>query len=108
MTGNEYQNLAMRTKNEELTIGEQMANACFGLAGEVGEYLDLLKKSMFQGHKLAAEKVVEELGDILWYVALACDNWEIKLDTVMEYNIEKLKKRYPDGFDSEDSINRKE
>ena len=108
MTGNEYQQAALRTINRDLTMGEQTANACFGLAGEVGEFLDLLKKAMFQDHPLEVSHLIKELGDISWYLALACTVFDIDLDDVFEANIEKLKERYPEGFDTEKSQHRRE
>jgi NTP pyrophosphatase (non-canonical NTP hydrolase) len=66
------------------------------------------KKAMFQGHQFERIHLVKELGDIMWYVALACSVYDIDMDEVMEVNIEKLKERYPDGFDSELSQHRAE
>lgn len=106
MTGNEYQELAMRTKNPEINGYDSLRNAAYGLNGEAGEVIDLLKKHEFQGHKLDRIGVVDELGDVLWYVALACDALGLQMDYVMLHNVEKLKQRYPDGFDQNRSVNR--
>lgn len=106
MTGNNYQDLAMRTKNKNLTKNEQLRNAAYGLNGEAGEVIDLLKKHEFQGHPLKTESLVDELGDLLWYIALACDALGVKLEDAMRYNVDKLRKRYPEGFDAERSIHR--
>lgn len=108
MTGNEYQRLAIRTINKDLSYHDQLMNSCLGLSGEVGEYTDIVKKINFQNHPLEMDKIQKELGDILWYVALACHVWDLKMDDVMGANIEKLKRRYPEGFRSAKSINRKE
>lgn len=108
MTGNEYQKLAMRTRNRDLNWNEQTFNSCLGLSGEVGEYNDLVKKVFFQNHEISYEDLKKELGDILWYVALACEVWNFNFDDVMELNIDKLKRRYPEGFDGNLSINRRE
>lgn len=105
MTGNEYQRLAMRTATSKC---RDMANAALGLTGEAGEVADEIKKFLFHGHPLNPEKVVKGLGDVLWYVALMADLLNVSLDFVMEHNIEKLKRRYPDGFDPVRSINREE
>lgn len=78
----------------------------YGLNGEAGEIIDLLKKYEFQGHEFDHAKVVEELGDVLWYCALLADALGIQLQEAMRRNIEKLKERYPDGFDKVRSINR--
>lgn len=108
MEANRYQLLAYRTANKELSPFDQLRNAAYGLNGEAGEVIDLLKKHEFQGHELSQDKLVKELGDILWYLALACTSLGIVITDVMEQNIAKLQERYPDGFDADKSINRKE
>lgn len=77
-----------------------------GLAGEAGELVDNLKKHLYQGHELDLKEVSEEIGDILWYTGNIANIFNINLSTVMDQNIEKLKKRYPAGFDKNRSINR--
>ena len=108
MRANEYQRLAMVTLNPELSDRDVLLNSVMGLCGESGEAVDLVKKHLFQGHALDKEKFVKELGDIAWYLAEAAAAVGVALDDVLEMNIDKLKKRYPDGFDSEKSINREE
>jgi len=83
-----------------------LTEAAMGLAGESGECVDIVKKVQFQNHILDAEHLIEELGDVLWYIAEAATAIGCDLDYIMEINIEKLKRRYPNGFDSERSINR--
>lgn len=95
MTGNNYQRKAMRTATLKC---RDMANAALGLAGEAGEVADEVKKCLYQGREWDPEKIIEELGDVLWYVALTADMLDVPLDFVMEYNLDKLQKRYPDGF----------
>ena len=108
MTGTEYQKLAMRTNKSEATQEQNLINGCLGLAGEAGEVCDIVKKYMFQGHNLETQKIVDELSDVLWYVALTAQGIGCDLDSIMEHNINKLKKRYPNGFEAERSINRTE
>ena len=108
MTGTEYQKLAMRTNKQEATQEQNLINGCLGLAGEAGEVCDIVKKYMFQGHNLETQKIVDELSDVLWYVALTAQGIGCDLDSIMEHNINKLKKRYPNGFEAERSINRTE
>ena len=108
MNGNEYQKLAMKTLNPSLNKKEVMINAVMGLCGESGEVSDIVKKHLFQGHELDVEKIKKELGDILWYIAEMCEALDLELDKVMEANIEKLSKRFKDGFTVEESINRKD
>ena len=103
---NEYQRLAMTTLNKDIPQKELIVNAALGLSGEVGEVNDLLKKHMFQGHELHKDDLINELGDIAWYLAEAAAALNVSLEEILKRNIEKLKKRYPEGFSSEKSINR--
>ena len=105
---NEYQLLAMRTLNKELDQKEVLTNSVMGLCGESGEACDLVKKHLFHGHELDRDALIKELGDVAWYLAEAATAIEIDLSEVFERNIEKLKKRYPEGFSEEKSINRTE
>ena len=106
LTANDYQRMAMRTAGEYKTNYDQLRNAAYGLNGEAGEVIDLLKKHEFQGHDLPDEKLIDECGDVLWYCALLADALGFTLEQVMNRNIDKLRKRYPDGFDKNRSINR--
>lgn len=106
LSANDYQRAAMRTAG---TYENQLAairNAAYGLNGEAGEVIDLLKKHEFQGHPLDPDKLLDEVGDVLWYCALAAEAMGVTLQAVMERNIDKLRARYPDGFDKSRSINR--
>ena len=104
---NEYQNLAMRTVNSE-NPKDLILNGILGLCGETGEVADHIKKATFQGHEFDVDKVVGELGDVCWYVAILAKGLNVDLETVMQKNIEKLQRRYPDGFAAEKSLNRKD
>lgn len=132
MTINEYQRLALRTEAPKelyrnpdtalmafVTLGAitnpednlssvRLLEGLMGLNGEAGEAMDILKKVLFQGHKLERDHVALELGDIAWYLALAADSIGYDLESIFEMNIAKLKARYPDGFETERSQNRKE
>lgn len=108
MDANEYQFLAYRTANHELSKFDQLRNAAYGLNGEAGEVIDLLKKHEFQNHDLSYSEIIKELGDIAWYLALACTAIGMPMNEMLERNIQKLKERYPNGFDADKSINRKE
>ncbi|MCI7222646.1 MAG: nucleoside triphosphate pyrophosphohydrolase family protein [Erysipelotrichaceae bacterium] len=105
---NEYQRLAMKTNNNQLSLEMMLVNSALGLAGETGEVVDLIKKHYFHGHQLDKQLLIKELGDVCWYVAQCCQAIDIDMETVMKQNIDKLTKRYPDGFNSSDSINRKD
>ena len=122
MQGAEYQALAMRTNDKkstdrllskinDLKIGNRgedtpeielggVLNAALGLSGEVGELNDMLKKWVFHEKQLDAEHLKREISDVCWYLALMCDSFEFNLDEIMQINIDKLKARYPEGFDT--------
>ena len=108
MTVNEYQKLAMTTLNPALDKKDELINGVMGLCGESGEAIDIVKKWLAQGHELDKEKLAKELGDIAWYLAETATALDLKLEDIFEANIEKLKKRYPEGFSSERSIHREE
>ena len=108
MTVNEYQNLAMTTLNRELSQKDILINAVMGLCGESGEATDIVKKHLFQGHDLDREKLAKELGDIAWYLAEAATALDMNLEDIFSANIEKLRRRYPEGFDADRSIHREE
>ena len=108
MTVNEYQKLAMTTLNPALDKKDVLINGVMGLCGESGEAIDIVKKWLAQGHELDKEKLAKELGDIAWYLAETATALDLKLEDIFEANIEKLKKRYPEGFDSQKSIYRKD
>lgn len=108
MTGNEYQRLAMTTLNPALSKHDVLINGVMGLCGEAGEAIDLVKKHLAQGHPLDREALLGELGDIAWYLAETAYALDADLDQVLEGNLEKLRRRYPQGFSSERSQNREE
>ena len=108
MTPNEYQKLAMTTLNPELSPRDVLINGVMGLCGESGEAIDIVKKHLHQGHPLDREALIKELGDIAWYLAETATALDVSLEEVLARNIEKLKKRYPEGFSSENSRNRPE
>ena len=105
MTFDEYQELASRTINKELTDTAKEAHALLGLASETGELLGLYQKSM-QGHGFNDEHMLKECGDILWMMAELMTVNGYSLELVANMNIAKLKARYPDGFDTEHSLHR--
>lgn len=108
MTINEYQKLAMTTLNPNLNKKDILINGVMGLCGESGEVIDIVKKHLAQGHELDKEKIIKELGDVAWYLAEIATVLEVDLEDVLIQNIEKLKKRYPEGFETEKSIHRTE
>lgn len=124
MTGNDYQKLAMRTNDHEssyrlakalmkasnrgvIDFGGFMM-ACLGLSGEIGEFNDMMKKVIFHEADYDEEHAKKELGDICWYVAMMCESFGWTLDDILQMNVDKLKQRYPDGFDVKRANNRSE
>ena len=93
---------------KELDKKDLLTNSVMGLCGESGEACDIVKKHLFHGHELDRDALIKELGDVAWYLAEAAEALEIPLEEIFERNIEKLKKRYPEGFSEEKSINRTE
>ena len=108
MTVNEYQKLAMTTLNPELNKKDVLINGVMGLCGESGEAIDIVKKWLAQGHELDKQKLAKELGDIAWYLAETATALDLDLEDVFAANIDKLRKRYPEGFDSQRSIHRED
>ena len=106
MTINEYQRLAMRTLNPALSRQDVLLNGVMGLCGESGEVIDLVKKHLHQGHLMDRENMIRELGDVAWYLAEAATALGMPLEDILRANLEKLERRYPDGFSAERSVGR--
>lgn len=112
MTLNEYQEAAIRTAGDKTggafqpNLERGLTITALGIAGEAGEVADYVKKVVGHGHDLDAEKLVKELGDVLWYVAVMAAHLEVSLSSVAQANINKLRKRYPNGFSTAASVNR--
>lgn len=104
MTISEYQALAIRTLNQELSKKDILINGVMGLCGESGEAIDIVKKHLAHGHELDKAHLIEELGDIAWYLAETAYSLDVDLESVLIQNIEKLKQRYPNGFEKKRSI----
>lgn len=107
MTANEYQKLAARTMNQWLKVDEWEAHALHGMVSEIGELHGIYQKE-YQGHKIDEKHLKKELGDLLWFIAEYCtaNGWE--LEEIMRMNIDKLKARFPEGFEAEKSLHRAE
>lgn len=121
MTGNEYQKLAMRTNDRQserrlLTAVvttpaidlSGVLNGCLGLSGEVGEVMDMVKKWVFHEKPLDETHLKKEIGDVVWYVAMLCESFGYDLDEILQMNVDKLKARFPEGFDPDKANNRKD
>jgi NTP pyrophosphatase (non-canonical NTP hydrolase) len=117
MTIEEYQEKAMRTANHDIESisyrkdSETMIkidHALIGMVTEIGELADAIKKFEYYGQPLDRENIKEGLGDIMRYWSLAIDSMGFNVQEVLNYNIEKLSKRYPDGFNEKSASERKD
>lgn len=106
MTINEYQKEALRTESGMNKEYPRLLNGLMDLNGEAGEAIDILKKHLFHGHELDKEHLAKELGDVAWYIAISADALGYDLETILQMNVDKLKARYPDGFETEKSLHR--
>lgn len=111
----EYIRSAVQTESKDFdSIADRMItkeairlnHAAMGMVTEAGEFLDVLKKHIYYGKTIDKVNLAEEIGDLCWYMAIACDELHVDLEDIMETNIAKLKARYPNKFTSEDAINR--
>lgn len=107
LTADAYQKEALRTESGMSKKYPRLLNGLMGLNGEAGECIDILKKHYFQGHDLDKEHLAKELGDVAWYLAVSADALGYNLSTILQMNVDKLRARYPDGFDSNQSLNRR-
>ena len=105
MTFNEYQRLARRTQNENLNQEQREDHALHGMAAELGEIHSIYQKEL-QGHEFSTAHVMSELGDMLWFMAELADVLGLTLEHIAAHNVDKLRARYPDGFDADRSMHR--
>ncbi len=97
----------MRTMNNSLKNSQKELHALHGLVAEVGEIHSIYQKK-YQGHPMKLPDLVNEMGDLLWFLAELATVLGVSLDAIAAENIDKLRNRYPDGFDEERSVNRDE
>ena len=105
---NDYQKLANRTSGAGKAGERRMIIAALGLAGEAGEFANMVKKLTAHGHDISATELADELGDVLWYLAEAASASGLSLTDIAQQNVDKLRARYPDGFSEERSRNRED
>lgn len=106
MTINEYQQRAMAMLNPNLKDRDVLINSVMGLCGESGEAIDIVKKWLAQGHLLDKAHLASELGDVAWYLAEAATALGLDLEDILQANLDKLERRYPEGFSTEKSVSR--
>ena len=98
MTLDDYQRAALRTLNPALDERDRLLDAGAGLAEEAAEVLGLVRKRVFQGKEVDQSRLTEELGDVLWCLAVTADSLGISLSAIAAANQEKLARRHPNGF----------
>lgn len=97
-TAQEYQARSARTHNQDLDGEDAITNAALGLAGEAGEVVELVKKARYHDKPYSVKDIRDELGDVLFYLTWMASCHSLTLSEIMEANVEKLKRRYPEGF----------
>jgi NTP pyrophosphatase (non-canonical NTP hydrolase) len=98
MTLDEYQAAARRTINPALSERDRVLDAAAGLSEEAGEVLGLVRKRVFQSSEIPRARLIEELGDVLWCLAMTADGLGFTLEEVAAANVSKLATRHPHGF----------
>lgn len=100
MNLDDYQQAALRTLNPSLDQRDRLLDASIGLAEESAELLGLVRKRVFQNRDIDPAKLTEELGDVLWCLAVTADALGLSLSKIAEANQVKLAQRHPEGFRS--------
>lgn len=108
MTLDDYERSAARTMNARLPDDDRLLDAAAGLAEEGGEVLSLVRKHRFQGHELDRDRLAKELGDALWCLTAVARSAGLTLDAIAAANLDKLRRRYPEGYSDERSRERVE
>ncbi len=108
-----YQDDALRTLSTQFHIGDaaddvtpDLLHGAIGLSTEAGEMLDAVKRALFYGGDLDRTNLIEELGDLEWYMAVIRDALNVSQEEVQQINIEKLRARYPEKFSTDHALQR--
>lgn len=105
----DYITLAMRTCSPDFRpdlVPVNLLHGAIGMSTEAGELLDATKKALFYGKPLDRTNIIEECGDILWYMAAVLDHYGVTIEEVQKINIDKLQKRYPEKFEQGKALER--
>ena len=108
MTLEDYKNDCLRTLPKNLYRGEQLLQGLVGATTEAAEALDIQKKVLYHGHPFEREYLLSELGDAMFYITIAADALDSSIEEIIQMNVEKRRKRYPNGFEPSRSLNRAE
>ena len=106
-----YEQDAIRTKppNEPVTIEDaqlDLLHAAMGLCTESGEFMNAMKRWIYYNKPPDRNNLIEEIGDVFWYCALAAEALGVSFEEIQTRNTAKLKARYPEGFSHTDALNR--
>jgi len=99
---NEYQRFSRRTVPPDMTDRDLLEMGVMGACGEAGEMIEVLKKHRFQEREFDRARLLNELGDLMWYIPRVCDALGVTMTEVARANLAKLAERYPDGWNAED------
>jgi len=102
----DYEDFVDRLFQKRRANGDGLLHAAIGIAGEAGEILDAVKKRWVYGKELDREHLIEELGDLIYYYQMMCIVLNIDADVPVQHNIDKLQKRYPNGYSDAAAIAR--
>ena len=102
----EFQLKSTRTLNQALPKDMNIVNMCLGAYGEFSEVSELIKKHLFHYHKLDQGHLAEEIGDVMFYLVNLATIFNFNMEDILQANVDKLKKRYPDGFTAKASVER--
>lgn len=103
-----YDSFVASRMNQTLDVRDSLTNYAMGLSGEAGEVANLIKKHRFHGHPLDVTELVDELGDVMFYLQALCNVAGVDIVEVLLHNVRKLTTRYPKGFSNTDSLIRKD
>ncbi len=112
MSPSEYITAALRTESTEYRFGStgtvtpRMEHAIYGTVTEAGELMSDLKKAKIYGKEIDPARLVDEMGDVMWYLALLADELNVSFEEVWEKNIAKLRVRFPEKFESQRALER--
>ena len=98
----EYQELCKATAKKFETSEKEILTWGLGIAGEAGDVASCIKKTFAHDNDQRLG-IKENIGDALWYAAMICNFFGWEMQAILNENLEKLKKRFPNGFTTQDA-----
>ncbi len=108
ITDKHLKETVLRTMNFKADLKDNLGHSAMGIIGEAGEIVELMKKHLYYGKNLDVEKLKNEMGDVLFYMQALAYLIGSSIEECLELNTAKLKARYPNGFNLQDSIDKKD